>query len=219
LLHAHKEGGKPVNGYLEDYASVVRGYIKLYGITQDTEWVDRARALAAYVLEHFAEPGQPLLYFSSDLDRALIRRTLEVNDSVMPASNSLMAKNFFLLGAFYADSSLRERAQAMLAAVNEPMQRYSGQYSNWMHLALWLDAPFYEVVITGPGALEKMKALQPHYLPHAMLAASPTPVASPLFENRHSEEATRIFLCQFGQCRQPLAEVSEALQVLQPGKE
>jgi len=215
LLHSFKEGGKAVNGYLEDYAAVIQGYIKLYGIVQDTAWMERARDLAAYCLKYFSEAGQPLLYFSSSLDRALIRRTLEVNDSVMPASNSLMAKNLFTLGAFYGDPSYRERALDMLAAVQDSMQRYPGQYSNWMHLALWQDAPFYEAVITGPEAGEKLTSLQENYLPHVLLAASEGPADVPLFENRHSPDTTRIFICQFGQCRQPVAEVSEALQILQ----
>ncbi|MEJ2584419.1 MAG: hypothetical protein P8Z38_05060 [Robiginitalea sp.] len=215
LLHSFKEGGKSVNGYLEDYAAVIQGYVKLYGIVQDPSWMERARDLADYCLEYFSEQDQPLLYFSSSLDRALIRRTLEVNDSVMPASNSLMAKNFFTLGAYYSESRYRDRAKEMLAAVQGSLQRYPGQYSNWLHLALWLDAPFYEMVITGPEALEKLASLQKHYTPNVLLAASAAPVAEPLFENRHSKDATRIFICQFGQCRQPLESVPEALQAIE----
>jgi uncharacterized protein YyaL (SSP411 family) len=204
-----------VNGYLEDYAAVIQGYVKLYSIVQEPSWMERARNLAEYCLKHFSESGQPLLYFSSSLDRALIRRTLEVNDSVMPASNSLMAKNFFSLGAFYADSNYRERAREMLKAVQDSLQRYPGQYSNWMHLALWLDTPFYEVVITGPQARGKLTSLQAHYLPHVLLAASEEPVSHPLFENRHSTDKTRIFICEFGQCRQPLESIEEALNEIE----
>jgi hypothetical protein len=217
LLHSFKEGGKSVNGYLEDYASVIQGYIKLYGIVQDPSWMERARDLAAYCLKYFSEEGQPLLFFSSSLDRALIRRTLEVNDSVMPASNSLMARNFFALGAFYSDPAYRERTREMLIAIQGSLQRYPGQYSNWMHLALWLEAPFFEVVITGPKALEKLASLQGKYLPNVLLAASEVPLPGPLFENRHSTDTTRIFICQFGQCRQPVTEVAEALEVLEMG--
>ena len=212
LLHSFKKGGKSVNGYLEDYAAVIQGFIKLYGIIQDPSWMDRARELANYCLEHFAEAGQPLLFFSSSLDRALIRRTLEVNDSVMPASNSLMAKNFFILGAFYSNGSYQDRAREMLTAVRGSLQRYPGQYSNWMHLALWMDGPFYEVVISGPEALDKLESLQQHYLPHALLAASDKGAAYPLFEHRHSADSTRIFICRFGQCRQPVTSVSDALE-------
>ena len=217
LLHSFKEGGKSVNGYLEDYAAVIQGYIKLYGIIQDPAWMDRAKELARYCLEHFSEADQPLLYFSSSLDRALIRRTLEVNDSVMPASNSLMAKNFFLLGAFYSETGFRDRAREMLVAVKGSLQRYPGQYSNWMHLALWMDTPFYEVVITGPEAMQKLESLQRYYLPNALLAASDEPLSYPLFEHRYSTDSTRIFICQFGQCLQPVETIPDVLEELEIG--
>lgn len=214
LLHSYKKGGTPVNGYLEDYAAVIEGYLKLYSITGDPDWADQARALADYALEHFSQGDQPLLYFSSSLDRALIRRTLEVNDSVMPASNSAMAKNLLLLSAFYSERTYRERALSMLGAMREPLERHAGQYPNWLQLSLWAEGPFLEVVITGPQAMEYLETLQGHYLPQAFLAASREPLEHPLFEYRHSEESTRIFLCEFGQCRQPLDDPGQALREL-----
>lgn len=217
LLHSHKTGGKPVNGYLEDYAAVIQGYLKLYSITRDPFWADRSRALTDYTLEHFSGGDQPLLYFTSSLDRALIRRTLEVNDSVMPSSNSVMAKNLFLLGGFFADNAYRDRAITMLSAMRPSMDRYAAQYPNWLQLALWLEGPFYEVVITGPDAEQTLETLQDHYLPNAWLAASAKPLDYPLFENRHDEGSTRIFICQHGQCSQPKSDPQEALEELTKG--
>ncbi len=217
LLHSFKAGGKPVNGYLEDYASVIQGYLKLYSATLDPVWMDRARSLADYALDYFSDPEKPLLYFSSSKDRALIRRTVEVNDSVIPSSNSTMAKNLFLLGAFFEEAPYRDRAVSMLASMGGAMDRYPGQYSNWMHLALWFDAPFYEVVVTGPLARQTLVQLQANYLPNTLLAASRSPSDLPLFRGRESTSETRIFLCRWGSCLQPLTSVGEALdQLMQP---
>lgn len=216
LLHSYKTGGNPVNGYLEDYATVIQGYIKLYSITRDPAWMERAMRLTRHTLEFFSAPGKALLYFSSSQDRALIRRTVEVNDSVIPSSNSTMAKNLFLLGAFFAESSLTERATSMTASLRDKLEQYPGQYSNWMHLALWLNQPFYEVVLTGPEAFETLDKLQTHYLPHTLLAASQGESLYPLFDLRHHEKDTRIFLCRQGSCLQPLTTIQEALEVLHP---
>jgi uncharacterized protein YyaL (SSP411 family) len=214
LLHSYKAGGNPVNGYLEDYAAVVQGYGKLYSATADPLWMERARGLADYALEYFSDPAEPLLYFSSSKDRALIRRTVEVNDSVIPSSNSTMAKNLFLLGAFFEEAPYRERSESMLASMGGAMGRYPGQYSNWMHLALWFEGPFFEVVVTGPQAIRTLGGLQAHYLPNTMLAASESPSALPLFRGRESTAETRIFLCRWGSCLQPLTSVGEALDEL-----
>ena len=214
LLHSYKSGGNPVNGYLEDYATVIQGYIKLYFITRDFSWMERAMHLTRYTLKFFSAPDKALLYFSSSQDRALIRRTVEVNDSVIPSSNSTMAKNLFLLGAFFAEPSFTERATSMIASLRDKLEQYPGQYSNWMHLALWLQEPFYEVVITGPEAFETLDKLQTYYLPHTLLAASQSESQYPLFQHRHHETDTRIFLCRQGTCLQPLTTIEEALEVL-----
>ena len=215
LLHSYKQGGKPVNGYLEDYAAVIQGYLKLYSITGETLWMDKSKELTDYCLEYFSEGEQPLLFFSSSLDRALIRRTLEVNDSVIPSSNSMMAKNLFLLGAFFGKASYRERSVSMLEAMSGSLERYAGQYPNWLHLVLWLEKPFYEVVITGPQARETAETIFPRYLPNTFLAYSSEALSYALFENRHSDETTRVFLCEFGQCQLPRTNIEEVLRVLE----
>ena len=216
LLHSFKTGGKPVNGYLEDYAAVIQGYIKLYSITRDALWMERANTLTEHTLKYFTAPDRALLYFSSSKDKALIRRTVEVNDSVIPSSNSTMAKNLFLLGAFFSENSYTQRAMAMLESLSAAMDRYPGQYSNWMHLALWLKAPFYEVVLTGPQAFDMLDSLQYHYLPNTLLAASETASPYPLFAQREHQTDTRIFLCQQGSCLQPLDSVEAAQRELEP---
>ena len=135
----------------------------------------------------------------------------------MPSSNSIMAKNLFLLGGFFADNDYRDRAISMLSAMKPSMDRYAAQYPNWLELALWLEGPFYEVVITGPDAGNTLEALQGHYLPNAWLAGSATPLDYPLFENRHDEGSTRIFVCQHGQCRKPTTDPQEVLDELTGG--
>ena len=217
LLHSYKAGGNPVNGYLEDYASVIQGYIKLYSISRDSSWMDRALHLTRHTLEYFSAPDKALLYFSSSKDRALIRRTVEVNDSVIPSSNSTMARNLFLLGAFFAETSFTDRATSMIASLRDTLEQYPGQYSNWMHLALWLQAPFYEVILTGPEAFDRLEELQGHYLPHTLVAASQGASPYPLFAHRDHETDTRIFLCRQGACLQPLTTIDAALEVLNPG--
>ncbi|MDM9630450.1 thioredoxin domain-containing protein [Robiginitalea aurantiaca] len=217
LLHSFKAGGVPVNGYLEDFAAVIQGYIKLYSVSRDGYWMDRAKILSEYALKFYSDPEKPLLYFSSSKDRALIRRTVEVNDSVIPSSNSVMAKNLMLLGAFFSETVYMERASSMLESMAGAMDRYPGQYSNWIHLALWLKAPFFEVVITGPEAFDRLELLQSHYLPNTFLAASENKSPYPLFRQREHQTETRFFLCRRGSCMQPLTSLEAVRSELQKG--
>ena len=59
-----------------------------------------------------------MFFFTSDEDPALIARKMEVNDNVIPASNSAMANNLFVLGHHYDRADYNEKAIQMLNNVN-----------------------------------------------------------------------------------------------------
>ncbi len=214
LPHTFRPDRPQQAGFLEDYAALIEGYIKLYGISWDARWMEKARELCARVLHDFSEPGQPLLYFKANSDQPLIRRTLETSDNVIPASNSIMAKNLFQLGLYFGEMAWVERSRSMLGEVAESAAKYSGQYANWLQLALWHDRPFLEVALCGPGAEALAGQLGGAYLPHCLLAASDRDSDLPLFRGRHQSDNARIFVCTLGQCRQPLDNLETALAEL-----
>ena len=92
LLHNYKNGKSTINGYLEDYATVIDSFIALYQNTFDQKWLNIANQLTQYTIEHFYETEKNLFYFTSNLDPKLISRSIEYSDNVIPASNSIMAK-------------------------------------------------------------------------------------------------------------------------------
>lgn len=97
LNHSYKNGISTINGFLEDYAFVIDACIALYQATFDEVWLHRAKQLADYTIKHFYDvaDGSGMFYFTSDLDAALIARKMELQDNVIPASNSVMANNLF----------------------------------------------------------------------------------------------------------------------------
>lgn len=215
LLHSIAKGKAGPRGYLEDYAALIEGCIRLYSCCGDLVWMRRASDLTEFALEHFAAGDQPFFYFTSDQDAALIRKTVEVADNVIPASNSTMAKNLFLLGLFFGKPDWIQRSEAMLERMKPSMDSYSGQYANWMQLALWMEAPFFETAVCGPAARKAGSSLAERYLPHTLLAFSDTEQDLPLFKSRFDPEQTRIYICNRGACQHPLEDTGKALQTLQ----
>ena len=214
LLHSRAKGKDGPAAYLEDYATLIEGCIKLYSCCGDPVWMERASTLTRVVLEDFSAEGQPFFFFSSHREKALIRKSIEVADNVIPASNSIMAKNLFQLGLFWEDSSWIQRAEDMLSYMKDSMSKYSGQYSNWMQLALWLEYPFFETVVSGPQAQSYGRILGSKYLPHTLIAYSDKAAELPLFRHRQDPEHTRIFICSRGACQQPMEEVEQAFLTL-----
>ncbi|RMF26980.1 MAG: thioredoxin domain-containing protein, partial [Bacteroidetes bacterium] len=51
-----KDGKSSINAFLDDYALTIQAFIGLYEITFDESWLQKARDLTEYVLEHFDDP-------------------------------------------------------------------------------------------------------------------------------------------------------------------
>src|SRR5690554_5305643 len=97
-----------------------------------------------------------MFYFTSNKDPLLVSRTVEYRDNVIPASNSIMAKNLFKLARYFDNKHYSKTATNMLNNVKPEIQDYGSNYSNWLDLMLNYTQPFYEVVVAGPNAHEKI---------------------------------------------------------------
>lgn len=212
LPHILSSTPKHTIGFLEDYACVIQGFISLYQSTWEISWMHRARNLTEQVLTDFSNPENPLFHFDPNSGPSGIRRTLETSDNVIPASNSIMGKNLFLLGQFFERKEWIDRSRAMLHFMSGSIGRYSEQYSNWLQLALWLDRPYLTMVFCNPVANREAKALNQFYLPHSLIAASTTASDEPLFKDRFHAQNSKIYICTFGHCFAPVDQIETAKQ-------
>jgi uncharacterized protein YyaL (SSP411 family) len=101
LNRNYKEGKSSINAFLDDYAFTIQAFISLYQATFDEKWLSCAEKLLKYTLEHFFDPKSGMFYYTSDQDPGLIARKMEIPDNVIPASNSQMAVNLYLLGEYF----------------------------------------------------------------------------------------------------------------------
>ena len=214
LNHSYKEGRSTINGYLEDYAFVIEGFLKLYEATLDALWLNQAGTLMEYSIKHFQDGVSGMFFFTSDEDPALIARKMEVNDNVIPASNSVMANNLFLLGHHFGREDYHAKANQMLNNVIGDVHNYPSGYSNWLNLLMNQIYPFYEVAIVGEEALKKSVELHADYLPNKMICGSKSPSKLPLLENRFSKGQTRIFVCESKVCQIPTEDTEKAFELM-----
>jgi uncharacterized protein YyaL (SSP411 family) len=214
LNHSYKEGRSTINGYLEDYAFVIDAFLKLYEATFDEKWLKEADALMAYSIEHFYDYESGMFFFTSDEDPALIARKMEVNDNVIPASNSAMANNLFVLSHHYDSVEYLEKSTQMLTNIIDQVDSYPAGYSNWLNLLINQVYPFYEVAVVGKGATDKSVDLHSVYIPNKMLCGTTKASKLPLLENRYSKGQTRIFVCENKVCKMPTEDSEKALELM-----
>ncbi|SDB65917.1 hypothetical protein SAMN03097699_3164 [Flavobacteriaceae bacterium MAR_2010_188] len=214
LFHNYKDGRATINGYLEDYATVISAFINLYGVTADEKYLERAKDLNDYSLKHFYDEKSGLFYFTSDEDSKLITRKTEVYDNVISSSNSIMANNIFKLSHYYGNSEYKVIAEKMLNNVLPQIEESPSAYGNWLSLLADFVGPYYEVAISGPNGVEKTKEITSHYLPNVLFATANKESTVPLMENRFNDDDTYIFICVDGTCQLPVTETSKALGMI-----
>ena len=215
LWHSYKDGQSTINGYLEDYAAVIDAYIALYEVTLEMSWLEDAKRLADYSFEHFFDSNTGMFYFTSDEDAALVNRTIEYRDNVIPASNSIMAKNLFVLSHHFDVPRYGETALQMLKNVQVEMENYPGGFSNWLDLLANYQDKFYEIVVVGPEAGQRIAELNANYIPNKLSAGSTTASEAYLLQGRLVEGKTFIYVCVNNACKLPVQEAERALELLE----
>ena len=216
LYHNYKNGKGSINGYLEDYASTIEAFITLYENTIDEKWLITARNLANYTFDHFFDEKSSMFFFTSNEDDALVTRSIEYRDNVIPASNSIMAKNLFKLSHYFDNEHYSKTALTMLNNVKTEIKDYASGYSNWLDLMLNYTNPFYEIAIVGKEASSKILEINKSYLPNKLIAGSITDKNLPLLENRYVPNKTFIYVCVDNTCQLPVVHVEDAIKFLKP---
>jgi uncharacterized protein YyaL (SSP411 family) len=214
LNRVYYDGKSKVNAFLDDYAFLINTLIHLYQVTFDAKWIDWAVKLSEYVLTHFKLNNSSLLQYKSDLDKSLIAPKIEMVDSVIPSSNSVMAKNLFMLGQYFYSDSYLELSRNMLSEIQPAISKNAVFFSNWINLMLWFVYPPYEISVVGRKAEEYKQRFTHIYHPGMILAGGTHEGNLPILRNRFKLGKTQIFICQGRVCKEPLSNVEEALKMI-----
>ncbi len=210
LFRTYKDGKASINSFLDDYALLAEAFISVYEITFDENWLQEAKKLCDFVINHFHDEESGMFFYTSDEDEALIARKYEVMDNVIPASNSVLAWNFKKLALFYNCQNYKRIYQHMLKTVEPHIKSYASAYSNWASLLLDEIQGSFEIAITGKDFEEKRKEIEKYYIPNKIILGGEKGNL-PLLQDKFVGD-TRIFVCENKTCQLPQSEVSEAIK-------
>ena len=212
LFRSYKEGKASTNAFLDDYAFTIQAFISLYQATFNEKWLEDAKHLTDYAIEHFLDPQSGMFFYTSNLDPSLIARKMEISDNVISSSNSEMAKNLFILGHyFYLDEYVR-LARKMLNNVKTHALNGEIYYANWDILLAWFAIEPCFVAIVGKDYEAKRIEFDKFYLPNVFLAGGSTEGRLSMLEGKLQPGQTTIFVCQDNLCKLPVTEVNDALR-------
>jgi uncharacterized protein YyaL (SSP411 family) len=213
IYRNYKEGRVSINGFLDDYANVIKAFLEMYELTFEKEWLETGKKLMLYAIDHFTNDDNNMFFYTSDLDPPLIARKTDYTDNVIPGSNSVMAHNLLKLGTYYGNNAWEERSRSMvnnmiptIASANQP-----GFYSNWCKLMLHFNDRPFEIAIMGSEAVALKRQFDEHYLPQVFFLGG-TEEHLPLLEHKLTEDVSLIYVCKNKVCKFPVESVEEALK-------
>lgn len=114
LLHVYTAGQPRLNAYLDDYAFVIDGLLALHEATEDPKWLKAAKQLQDEQLRLFLDETNGGFYFTSHHHEELLARTKNSYDGVLPAGNSVSARNLIKLAKLTGIAAYRDEARATL---------------------------------------------------------------------------------------------------------
>ena len=190
LWHTRQNGRSFIAGFLDDYAFVISAFIQLYQVTADQQWLEHALKLEQTTATLFYDTQSGMYFFSAN-DTELIARKMEINDNVLPATNSVMGHNLLTLFHLTDDFGMATKAKQLLQNIIDGMEMYGSGYSNWALLLLRFQ--------TGIRCIHAPKAQN-----NDALQALLTPFTLVKFTT-----ASKFTLCSDGNCSVPVTHLSE----------
>ena len=216
LNRNYKSGNSVINAFLDDYALLIDAFVNMYQVTFDEAWLTKANGMATYANTHFKDAESGMMNYASDLDPDLIAKKMELEDNVIPSSNSSFARAIYKLGIFTYNNEWVDAAEQMMRNMVEDVTttEYPNFYSNWCLLYSEFHQRPYEVAVVGGDYATKLKRLQAKYIPNALYLGGKDEGGLELLKGKLQEGETMIYVCQNRVCKLPVTEVDKAFDLM-----
>jgi uncharacterized protein YyaL (SSP411 family) len=225
LMHSYKDSASAIPGYLDDYASVIRGFLSLHEETLEPRWLQVAADLADAMAQRFGDREHPgILYDTGPDHSALFARPRDTSDSVKPCGGSSAADVLLRISRIIGDESHDRAAAVMLGLVRDQMLTHPLASGNWLcaldlHLS---DSEEFFVVgrRDDPQTRNLLAAIRGQYRPNKVLAGlHPGDAVSPLVERLAGgremvDGRPTAYLCRQGTCHLPVTDPDQLRRLL-----
>jgi uncharacterized protein YyaL (SSP411 family) len=216
LKHTFKNGQAKIDGYLEDYAMVIDGFLALHQATFVGDWLRQSIKLGQVIVEEFWDEAKQMFYDSDQHQKDLFVRPRSTFDGALPCGTSAATMALLKLAKLSDNSRFEQVATQSLRSVQSSMSQYPLGLSNWLCVLDFYLSQSKEIVIIGPrngsATLDLLNALYSTWLPNKVIATydpnDPNPVSElALFENRSMIDGQpTIYVCQNYTCQEPATD-------------
>jgi len=178
LGRRYRAGASAMDGYAEDYASLVFGLLELFQAGGGVEWLEWALALQQRMDDLFWDEQGGGWFSTTGEDPSVLLRLKEDYDGAEPAASSLGAMNLLVIAQLTGDGAVQDRLRRTLEMF-APRVAASGRTVPFATAVLsMIHAGPTQVVVSGastPAGQALLEELARHYLPATVVV----PVGDP----------------------------------------
>ena len=133
LMRTYKDDIAKYDGYLDDYAFLIRGMLGLYHATGEIRWLKEAKSLTNTMIRLLWDNEDGGLYFTLADQEYLVVRTKNPYDSALPSGNAVAINNLLTLARLCGEKDYLDKAQKSLRNFSSVMEQSPGGF---MHMLL-----------------------------------------------------------------------------------
>jgi uncharacterized protein len=144
-----------IDGYLEDHAFLLEALIALFEASCEERWLTEARALAATIIERFADQEHGGFFSTAADGEALIARRKDLEDAPIPSGSASAALGLLRLSQLTGVADYERRAAGALALVAEIAPRHPSSFGHTLQALHWQLAPARPIACALPAPADR----------------------------------------------------------------
>ena len=212
LLRVYKDGRARFKGCLEDYAYFLEGLVTLYEASFESQWLDRAQALADAMIEKFWDERDGGFFMTARDHEPLVARLKNPMDDAMPSANAVAALALLRLGRLTGNKLFEEKGRQTVQAFSGDMGQRPAAFTAMLSAMDFMETSPVEIVLSGPEEDQEyqkmLETLYRDYRPNQMAVVyrgEGTVKFVPWTEGRGpvSNQPTA-YVCKEGTCHPPV---------------
>ena len=214
LLRTWKEGTAKLNGYIEDYANVADGLIRLYEVSGEVRYLTEAKRLSDLTITEFWDEENGGFFFTSNDHEELIVRNKDFYDNATPSGNSVAADVLLRLAKLLGDEKYERFAVTVLRLTASQLKRHPQGFGRALSALEFHLSRTKEIVVIGPRNNDLERNVLGRYLPDAVVVLSTDAESDsetiPFLKDRGMVDAkATVYVCEDFVCQRPVTTVEE----------
>jgi uncharacterized protein len=217
LLRTWKAGQAKLNGYIEDYANLADGLLRLFEVSGEQRYYLAAKQLADSMLSEFWDEENGGFYFTSNDHEELIVRNKDYFDNATPSGNSVGADVLLRLARITGDERYERFAVTILRLAASKIRQYPQGFGRSLAAIEFHLGEKKEIVIAGPRNGEMEREVLSRYLPNAIVLLSDgrDHGGIPVLEGRGPVGGkTTAYVCSNYVCERPVTSFDDLITLL-----